>query len=167
VGREPVGARALVSHLKRPELARRFPVHVTIRMRKEVWNLRSRRCFSALSRAFYAGSGRFGLRLVHYAVMGNHIHFLVEAEDKSSLSRGMQGLNIRIAKALNRVMGRKGTVLFDHYHSRILKTPTEVKHAHTYLLHNAQHHYRHTTSDPYTSAQPLTAPRSHLLRLLL
>ena len=40
----------------------------------------------------YAGAARFGFRLVHYAVMGNHVHLIVEAPDRRALWRGMQGL---------------------------------------------------------------------------
>ena len=47
-------------------------------MSEGVWNLRTRRCFGALQRAMYAGAVRFGFRLVHYSVMGNHIHLIVE-----------------------------------------------------------------------------------------
>ena len=78
-GRKPAAAHAGVAHLTRPALAPRFPVHVTWRMDREVWNLRSRRCFSVMQRAMYAGALRFGFRLVHYAVMGNHVHLIVEA----------------------------------------------------------------------------------------
>jgi putative transposase len=163
-GRKPKGARALVSHLARPRFASRFPVHVTIRMNQEVWSLRSRRSFTALTRAFFAGANRFGFRLVHYSVQGNHIHLLAEASGKESLSRGMQGLNIRIARALNRVMQRAGRVLHDHYHARILRTPSEVARVRHYLLRNANHHYGLRASDPYASLRPLVAPHSFLLR---
>src|SRR2546425_4555483 len=37
----------------------------------------------------------------HFSVQGNHLHLLVEAEGAESLSRGMQGLTIRIARAIN------------------------------------------------------------------
>src|SRR6516164_6596108 len=84
------------SHLTRPVLKARFPVHVTWRMDGEVWNLRSRRCFTVLRRAMYAGAARFGFRLVHYAVMGNHMHLIVEAPDRQTLGRGMKGLGVRI-----------------------------------------------------------------------
>jgi REP element-mobilizing transposase RayT len=163
-GRKPNGTRAGVSHLRRPAVAARFPLHVTIRMRKGVWNLRTRRCFTALSRAFYAGANRFGLRLVHYSVQGNHIHLLVEGATRESISRGMQGLNIRIARALNRVMARSGSVLADRYHSRILRTPTEVKRVRAYLLGNAHHHYGLLSPDPFTSHAPVITPHTYLLR---
>jgi len=145
-------------------LKSRFPVHVTWRMKHGVWNLRSRRCFTALARAFWGGANRFGFRLVHYSVQGNHVHLLVEAQNEKSLSRAMCGLGVRVAKALNRVMKRHGKVLDDRYHGRILKTPTEVKRARTYLLTNAQKHHGLRFADPYTSATPLVAPATFLMR---
>src|ERR1700681_2024074 len=96
-GRKPGGERAGVWHVARPELPARFPVHVTWRMKKEVWNLRTRRCFSVLKTAFGGGANRFGFRLVHYSVQGNHLHLLVEANDERALSRGMNGLGVRVA----------------------------------------------------------------------
>ena len=51
-----------------------------------------------------AARERHGLRVIEFTVLGNHLHLLVEADDDLALSRGMQGLCIRIAKALNRVM---------------------------------------------------------------
>ena len=144
-------------------LKSRFPVHVTWRMKRSVWNLRSRRCFTALARAFWGGADRFGFRLVHYSVQGNHVHLLVEARDEKSLSRGMCGLGVRVARGLNRVMKRHGKVLDDRYHGRILKTPTEVRRARAYLLQNARKHYGLRFVDPYTSAKPLVMPRTWLL----
>ncbi len=162
-GRPRKSAVAMVPHLERADFAARYPLHVTIRMRKGVWNLRTRRCFTALSRAFWGGGNQFGFRLIHYSVQGNHVHMLAEARGKGALSRGMQGLNIRIAKALNRVMGRHGSVLFDRYHSRILRTPTEVKRVRHYLLGNAHHHYGLRERDPFTSLRPFQRPHTYLL----
>jgi hypothetical protein len=84
-----------------------------------VWNLRSRRCFSRIAKSFSRGRDRFGFRIVHFSVQGNHLHLVVEADDERALARGMQGLGVRIAKALNRLMARKGAVFADHYHARI------------------------------------------------
>src|SRR5262245_22841247 len=80
-GRPPHGEKAMACHLRRPMLAHRFPVHVTWRMRREVWNLRARRCLSVLQQAFWA-SIKPGFRVVHYSVMGNHVHLMVEAGDE-------------------------------------------------------------------------------------
>lgn len=139
-GRRPKGGAPGVPHRMRPALASRFPVHVTLRMQPEVWNLRSRRSYRVLERAFLAGAERFGLRLCAYSVQGNHIHLLIEAADRTALSRGMRGLSIRIAKGLNRMMGRKGNVLSDRYHAHILHTPTEVRRAMVYVRENQRQH---------------------------
>jgi REP element-mobilizing transposase RayT len=162
-GRKPKNARAGVAHLTRPALAPRFPVHVTWRMDREVWNLRSRRCFSVMQRAMYAGALRFGFRLVHYAVMGNHVHLIVEAPDRRALGRAMKGLGVRVARALNRVMKRQGRVIGDRYHAHVLKTPAEVKRARAYQVANARHHYGYVHADPFVSVAPVVRPRTWLL----
>ena len=153
-----------MSHLRRPELTRGFPAHVTLRMERGVWNLRTRRCFNVLAKAFWSGGNRFGFRLVHYSVLGNHIHLLVEADDRRALWRGMQGLSIRIARALNRLMGRHGKVFADRYHARVLRTLAEVRNVRNYLTHNARHHYGLVEPDRFASTTALIAPQSWLLR---
>jgi hypothetical protein len=89
---------------------------------------------------------------------------LVEAEDARSLSRGMNGLGVRVARRLNRVLGRRGKLLDDRYHGHILRTPTEVRRARSYLLLNARKHFGRVAPDPYTSRAPLMAPRTFLMR---
>jgi REP element-mobilizing transposase RayT len=150
--------------VKRPVLKKRFPVHVTWRMKKEVWQLRTHRCFRALARAFWGGCNRFGFRLIHYSVQGNHMHLLVEAADERSLARGMNGLGVRIAKGLNKVMGRRGKVLDERYHGHILRTPTEVRNARHYLVGNAERHLGVKGTDPYASRHPLVQPETFLMR---
>jgi len=151
-------------HLKREVLKARFPVLVTWRMRPDVWNLRSRRSWNRIAPAIY-GSTREGFRVVHFAVMGNHIHLLVEATDEKRLSKGMQGLGIRMAIRLNRMMSRSGRVVFDRYHARILRCPTAVVEASAYLRTNAAKHYGWRGPDPYTSTHPVALPHTWLLRM--
>jgi hypothetical protein len=91
--------------------------------------------------AFNGGKGRSGIRLVHYSVQGNHLHLIVEAPDRA-LSRGMQGLAIRLARKLNGVMGRKGKVFTDRYHARILRSPVDVRRTILYVLNNHRKHRR-------------------------
>jgi len=75
-------------------------------------------------------------RIVHFTVQSNRLHFLVEAEGCRQITRGMQGLGIRLAKAINRALGRKGRVWNDRYHARALRTPREVRNALVYVLAN-------------------------------
>lgn len=165
-GRKPTGARAGMPHVRRPSLPQKRPLHVTVRMERGVWNLRTHRCFSALARALWRGSNRFGFRLVHYSVQGNHVHLLVEAHDRRALARAMKGLGVRIARALNGVMGRRGRVLADRYHARCLRTLAEVRNVRNYLASNARRHFGLVGPDPYASGAPVVAPETLLLRRL-
>ena len=167
-GRKPKGPRAGVSHLTRERFRRPFPVHVTVRMAEHVYNLRSNRCFSALSRALVAAAERFGVRIVQFSVLGNHVHLVVEASSNESLSKAMKGLSVRVARQLNRVMHRRGRVVGDRYHAHVLRTPTETRRAVRYVRTNAAHHGFASVAarDPFTSpidAVPLPAPKTWLL----
>jgi hypothetical protein len=68
------------------------------------------------------------------------MHLLVEADEPRALGRGMQGLGIRLAKAVNRRLGRKGRVWADRYHARALLTPREVRNGLVYVLLNGRKH---------------------------
>jgi hypothetical protein len=128
--------------------------------------LRSKPEYAALRAAFAAGcTGGAGaasggaFRLCHYAILNDHLHFLVEGRDRNALSRGIQGLLVRVAKALNKLWGRRGSVFADRYHDRILKTPREVRNAIRYVLGNAKRHHAQgggsrpaQAIDTYTSA---------------
>src|SRR5437879_10333360 len=98
-----------------------------MRMARHVYNLRSRRAFSVIARSIAKAADRFGMRIVQFAVEGNHIHLVVEAESNDALSRAMQGFSIRVAKRLNEMMDRRDSVLGDRYHAHVLRTPTETR----------------------------------------
>ena len=82
-GRKRQSSRPQVPHRGRQKF-RKGTLHVTVRIWEEVWNLRSQRCFQALRSALAKGCNRFGFRLVHFSVQGNHMHFIVEAIDAFS-----------------------------------------------------------------------------------
>ena len=139
-GRKPKAGKAGVDHRQREALASRFPAHATMKLRSGLPRLRNSREYAALRAAFREGCDRKGFRLTHYAVLNDHLHFLVEAADRASLARGLQGLAIRIARALNKLWQRSGRVFADRYHDRILKTPREVRNALVYVLGNGKKH---------------------------
>lgn len=129
-----------VKHAARPAHSRHVPVHITLRMREGTPSLRGSRLFRQLRGCFAKARERFGFRLVHYSVQGNHLHLIVEATDRRALCRGIQGLSIRVARTVNRVHGRKGKVFAERYHARWLHTPLEVRRALVYVLFNERHH---------------------------
>src|SRR4051812_29847794 len=103
-GRPPKGDKARVSHLSRPKFDRITPAHVTLRLADDVPSLRSSRRFAAVRECLARSRGRLGLRVTEFSVLSNHLHLVVEADDSDALSHGMQGLCIRIARALNRLL---------------------------------------------------------------
>jgi REP element-mobilizing transposase RayT len=149
----PKKKNAGVSHLKRPTLPARFPVHVTLKVRPDVPNLRTYKRFRAAKNAFRHGCDRFGMRLIEFSVQSNHIHLIVEANHRLSLSKGMQGLLIRLAKQLNRTCERSGHVFADRYHAHILKTVREVRNALHYVKYNGTKLPKEYF-DSYSSAWP-------------
>jgi hypothetical protein len=65
----------------------------------------------------------------------------------------VRGLAIRLARAVNRVLGRRGRVWADRYHARALTSPRAVRHALVYVLMNFRKHLDTATGvDPCSSA---------------
>jgi REP element-mobilizing transposase RayT len=149
----------IVLHRKRPEFPGRYPLQVTMRIRADVGTLRTDEIFAAIQeRGLLPAHDKFGMRIIEFSIQANHIHLVVEAEDKKALTRGMQGFTIRLARAINRVLGRRGSVFAERYHARILKTPTEVRHAVDYVRNNYRKHCERSGRwthpwfiDPYSS----------------
>ena len=156
-GRKPAassGTTSRVPHAARPELKARFPVHVVLRVVRGRPSLRERGAHHALLACFVKSANRFGMRVNEYSVQSNHIHLIVEADGTASLSKGMQGLNRRIAWALSRLWHRRGRVFADRYHATILQTPCQVKNTLRYVLHNARKHGSSFQGpDPFSSGE--------------
>ena len=138
-GRKP-SKRPKVPHRARPVHTASHPVHVTLRVCRDLPNLRTKSRMGWIRQALKAGAERAGFRLVQYSVMRNHLHLIVEASDAGCLSRGVTGLQVRIARRLNRVLERRGRFFDGRYHARALKTPREVRHGLAYVLLNARRH---------------------------
>jgi putative transposase len=112
---------------------------VTLRARADISSLRGPAVFGSVRSALARASAeRF--RLLHFSVQADHVHLLVESEGTADLRPGIQGLAIRVAKAVNRALGRRGTVWADRYHCRLLRTPREIRNALVYVLQNWRKH---------------------------
>jgi hypothetical protein len=128
-------------------------VHVTLRAAGGIPSLRSPLAFGAVRTALSAAS-RTNFRLIHFSVQSDHIHMIVEAQDKQALSRGLRGLTTRTALACNRALHRRGRVWGDRYHARPLPTPREVRNGLAYVIGNFRKHRPADRSliDPCSSA---------------
>ena len=119
--------------------------------------------------------------VAHFTIQGDHLHLVVEAKgatpeqiaasprllskraargretkDRDMLRRGIAGLAVSLARALNRLFDRKGSVWAERHHRRELTTPSEVRNALVYVLQNYRRHgaqvFGTGACDPYSSA---------------
>jgi putative transposase len=141
-GRKPRGRRAGIRHRPRACCGPHRPVHCSLSLASDIPNLRHPELFSVVRAAVYRGAERPGFRVVHFSVQKRHMHLIVEADSAQLLGRGMQALSIRLARQINRALGRTGTVFVDRYFSRVLRTPGETRAAINYVLQNARRHER-------------------------
>ena len=146
-GRKPKGKRAGSPHKERPKLAARYPVHVVLRVVDEVNGLRRRRTYRAIREATLTTARREDFRIVHLSIQRTHVHLLVEANDRSALSKAMQGFQISAAKRLNAAISkgkpgprRRGVVFPDRYHTEIITSPRHARHTLSYCLNNFRKH---------------------------
>lgn len=194
-GRKKTGRKLGGPHRVRPELAKKHPVHIVMRTTREfsrhVGTLRQRCFYEALRRVLvrYLEGGDF--RVVHISIQKNHLHLLVEAEDRKALTRGMQSFNINAARAINASWGRSGKVFAFRYHASQIRTGRYARNALSYVLNNWRRHHEDLVNgrfdaarlDEYSSAisfkgwtvrfgkpsieyepLPVSAPRTSLLR---
>ena len=153
--RRGAGRKPRAAHLRQtPHRARAVhrkahPVHVTLRA--GVRSLRSQQV-ARLVLAALRDSNRDWFRVVHYSVQENHVHLIVEAEDTKTLSSGVRGLMVRIARRVNRLMRRRGRFWTDRWHGRDLEGPRQVRNALVYVLQNHKKHAGSAALDPLSSA---------------
>jgi REP element-mobilizing transposase RayT len=153
-GRKPKGPKAMLPHEPRPFHESTHPVLITERFARGLPWMRTAKRGRAIADCMREAASRT-FRVIHFSIQGDHLHFVVEAGSKRSLSRGMQGLKIRMAKRLNRALGRpSGPVFSDRYHARALTTPTAVRVAIRYVLCNWRKHVDGARGlDPFSSAR--------------
>jgi REP element-mobilizing transposase RayT len=114
-------------------------LHVTVRVRGGLPSLRSQSLLRCVVAQLHEAKRRF-LRIVHYSVQSNHIHLLVEANDRRCLGQGMKGFAVRVARHMNGLLASRGRVFADRYHARALKTPRDARNVLIYVLFNRKKH---------------------------
>ncbi len=120
-------------------------LHVVLRVVPEVGSLRRRDLYRAIRAASVVAAVRARIRIVHVSIQRTHVHLLVEAENKIALGRGMQGLQISAARNINTALARDGerrvgAVFVDRYYLVVIRSPTQARHALSYILNNWRKH---------------------------
>jgi len=149
-GRKPRAAHLRQTpHRARPIHRKAHPVHVTLRA--GLRSLRTEQVARTLLGAL-RDSNRDWFRVVHYSVQENHVHLILEAEDRDTLLSGVRGLMVRIARRVNRLLHRRGRFWVDRWHGRDLEGPRQVRNALVYVLQNRKKHTLGASLDPLSSA---------------
>ena len=152
-------------HKKRPAVKASEPLHVTLRTVKRVGRLRTAAVYRAVREAMIVMLARETCRIVHLAIQHNHVHLIVEAENRKALSKGMQAFQISAAKHINAEISKgklkgiswyeakrrglvtgerkKGQVFADRYHEEAITSPRQARNAIAYVLNNWRKHKEH------------------------
>ncbi len=132
-----------MKHGRRPAHDRRHPVHVTMRRVRMAPSFRQQVVYAVVLEEIKAAKGH-GVRVIYQSIQHDHLHLMVEGNDRADLSKQMCRLFSRIAMAVNRVARRSGPLFRDRHHRRALSTPTEVRNALVYILFNVRKHMAQT-----------------------
>src|SRR5262245_3913088 len=87
-GRKP-GPNPPVPHESREGVEKRFPYHVTLRIRRGVGSLRLFPVVREIQASFREACERGTFRLVHFVLLDDHVHLIIEADDADALGCGM------------------------------------------------------------------------------
>ncbi|WP_169927844.1 transposase [Labilithrix luteola] len=87
-----------------------------------------------------ASATRRGFQIVQFSIQQNHLHLVVEADDRKLLWKGIQRLAQRLAWDINALAHRHGSLWRDRYTRRDLTSPRQVRNALVYVLMNFRKH---------------------------
>lgn len=158
-----------VAHRRRDKITSRTPAHVNFKYSIQIKNKE----FLPILKRGILNSRKKGLRILHYSVQSNHIHFIIEADNNEILSNGMRSLTVTLVKGID-----KGKIQLDYYHLHILRSRMETWNAVRYVVFNEQKHTGQRKIDSYSSVSkilklkfdycvtPLDNPKSWLLSSL-
>ncbi|MBL8897833.1 MAG: transposase [Planctomycetes bacterium] len=139
-GRKPKNAEPGMPHRQRSKKKRNEPLHVTVSLADGLPSLRRGGALKLVLAALNASSDRHGMRIVQYSIQRDHLHLLVEADDRECVARGMNALLSPLARALNKLWCRRGKVFPERYHDEVITTPTQARNALRYVLQNGKKH---------------------------
>jgi hypothetical protein len=172
----PRSGKGYVPHRRRPGRDKSIPMLITLRLVRTLPRLRSKRPYDVFERALRGTQEMGGLRFTHYSVQDDHMHLMTEVRPdeapagtvpgglaprlgaKKLLTARMRGFAVRLARRMNKLLGRRGKVVAERYHVQPLHTPRQVRNALVYVLANRRKHlarfgrtWRGGWVDPFSS----------------
>jgi REP element-mobilizing transposase RayT len=149
-GRPAIHDKA-IRHIGRPKFIKPRSLHLTIKVRENKADIKTKRLLKALHHAIKRARLK-DLKIIHYSLEHNHVHLLAEANSDKILKTGMQAFGISFSKAINRTKKLNGTVYKHRYHFRRISSSRELKNVLHYIFSNGIKHGRtKSILDPYNS----------------
>jgi REP element-mobilizing transposase RayT len=162
-GRKPKSGRSGTSHVARPKIKASVPMHVTIRLERDIGTLRRPLMYKALLQATIVAAKHADMRIIHMSIQKDHLHLILEADNHEALTRGMKSFLGSAAKRINACIvvdgkRRRGRV-FERFHLELITNPHQAQRTLSYVLNNWRKHQecfdreaQHWMIDPYSSA---------------
>jgi putative transposase len=138
-GRKRLERYSYVPHRTRAAHASRHPMHVTARAVRGLPSFRQQRIASLVLLQMRRLNDE-AFQIVHFSVQSNHLHLIVEADDRETVIRKMSGFMISFAKRLNLRIGRRGKVWRERYYRRDVTRTREMHNVLAYVFGNAKKH---------------------------
>jgi len=96
--------------------------HVTWKCHNDDFLLRDDRIKAQLHALLKKYKLKFGVKIYGYCFMDNHPHIIGYMEDLKEFSKFFQTVNGLLARYINKVLGRRGQVVMDRFHSPMIET---------------------------------------------
>src|SRR4029077_3078376 len=113
-----------------------------LRLKYRYANLRNGKIYGVLRRVLLLFLDGATFRIVHISIQTNHLHLIVEAQNRKALSEGMRRFCINAARAINAANGDEGRVFAFRYHATQITTARHARTAMSYVLNNWRRHRR-------------------------
>jgi len=123
-------------HHTRRQVVRSRPVHITTRVHDDVPSLRRKEVFDYFCELVAEARSR-GVRTAAFALLGNHVHWLVVPDSAAALQDATRYAFGHLATFLNRRHGRRGKVFVDRYASSCCPSVRHAFQVLNYVLKNA------------------------------
>lgn len=117
------------------ELSSLFSYHVTLRVHGSGMLFRDTEDFNKFLRSLQKAANSYNMKIVAYALMGNHIHLILQGNLKL-MSRVFQSMGASFAKWYNKKYGKKGAVYDQRFHSVPINSKEQFIETLTYVYNN-------------------------------
>jgi REP element-mobilizing transposase RayT len=141
-----------VSHSKREPVTSRTPLKINF---KKKTYIRTEKLLDIINRSIEHAKLK-NLHIICFTIQSNHIHLIAETQNNKTLSSGMRSVTNTIAKNL-----KKGSMQIERYHLHVLRNPTEVRNAISYVMTND---LKHTGKMNMKFTKKLTTGKSWLMK---